>query len=134
MSPVATSAARYPDATDGLIESVGVSVVEQLDEDCPTTAMMTEESSIAAAEKENINIVEEPGVKEKALSGRGNRPEIKESSSTSRISECKRCPPTSAIKQNRKLKSRACCRFAEWQKHEYEDAAFRQAGLCISLA
>lgn len=34
---MATTAARYPDAMEGLIELVGVKVVEQLAEDCPKT-------------------------------------------------------------------------------------------------
>ena len=58
MSPVATSAAWYPDAMEGLIEFVGVNEVEQLDEDCPKTGASKEESSTAAAEKENIDIIE----------------------------------------------------------------------------
>ena len=37
MRPVATSAAVYPDVTEGLIEFVGVKVVEQLEDDCPNT-------------------------------------------------------------------------------------------------
>jgi len=50
--PVATSPARYPDATDGLIVFVGVRVVEQLEADCPKVGMMKEASSAAAAKKE----------------------------------------------------------------------------------
>ena len=38
--PVATNAARKPEATDGLIEFVGVRAVEQLDDDWPNTGRM----------------------------------------------------------------------------------------------
>lgn len=51
MRPVATSAAEYPDATEGLMEFVGVKVVEQLEDDCPKTCMMKELSSNAVPEE-----------------------------------------------------------------------------------
>ena len=57
MRPVATSAAVYPDATEGLIEFVGVKVVEQLEDDCPKACMMKEPSSIAVQEQESGDMI-----------------------------------------------------------------------------
>ena len=50
--PVATSAAWYPEAIDGLIEFVGVKFSEQLDDDwADVGAMMAPESTRAADNK-----------------------------------------------------------------------------------
>ena len=57
MRPVATSAAVYPDATEGLIEFVGVKVVEQLEDDCPKACIMKEPSSIAVQEQESGDMI-----------------------------------------------------------------------------
>ena len=48
MRPVATSAAVYPDATENLIEFVGVKLVEQLDDDWPKTGIVIELSRTTA--------------------------------------------------------------------------------------
>ena len=45
---MATRAARYPDAMDGFIEFVGVSVVEQLRDDWPRTGSKKKQPSKAA--------------------------------------------------------------------------------------
>ena len=57
MRPVATSAAVYPDATEGLIEFVGVKVVEQLEDDCPKTCIIKVLSSIAVPEQESGDMI-----------------------------------------------------------------------------
>ena len=57
MRPVATSAAVYPDATEGLIDFVGVKDVEQLEDDCPKTCIMIELSSIAVPEQESGDMI-----------------------------------------------------------------------------
>ncbi len=49
----------YPDATEGLIEFVGVKVVEQLEDDCPNTGIMKELSSTAVLEQNGGDIVKD---------------------------------------------------------------------------
>lgn len=49
--PVATTATRYPDAIEGLIEFVGVKVVEQLVDDCPKVGRKKKFSRASGAER-----------------------------------------------------------------------------------
>ena len=47
----------YPDATEGLIEFVGVKVVEQLEDDCPNSWPMKEPSSTTVLEQDSGDMI-----------------------------------------------------------------------------
>ena len=108
------------------MELVGVSVVEQLEDDCPRAGRIMKESSTAAAEKENIDIVSN----EIALLSRCSKPKEAANEKTSQRKRTLGYKTCAHMDVNQRiLKSRSCCRFAEWRKravHEYGDAALCQ--------
>lgn len=115
---MATRAARYPEATDGLIELVGVSVVKQLDEDCVKAGMMQELSSVAAAEKRIGDIL--VGLNENLF---GKRRWLKERCLENVLSWKRKKSPEHILVQSSKTSMLLPIRAAGWQMrvfHEYE--------------